>query len=80
MGIFAEGMWPSDYGFPDDESVYKKSTNLCKYEIDYNEIVMPLWLQIQKRAVINRDKISEEQISKYISWIYEADFKTLNNP
>lgn len=78
MGIFAEGMWPSDYGFPDDESVYKKSTNLCKYEIDYNEIVMPLWLQIQKRAVINRDKISEKQISKYISWIYEADFKTLN--
>lgn len=79
MGIFAEGEHPENYGFPSDEKIYLNCAKLCKKILEYDDIVRPLWKQIQNRAKQNIDLITERDLYKYTYPLFEIDFDTINS-
>lgn len=73
LGIIAEGENPIYYGFKKVD--LKKIERDIKREIVFRKSVLPLWIDIQKRFIENKE-ILKNNVD--IQWIYSIDFYQIN--
>lgn len=76
MGVLAEGCDPNKFGLSYKKEDSYKIEKFIKYKFKMDNIITPLWQDIQHRFIENR------QIKVYnpeLKWIYTIDFDKINN-
>lgn len=75
-GILAEGFLPKDFGLNFNDKTLFNIQNQLKHKIDLSNVVIPLWQDIQNRAIENKNKFP---MNHNIQWLYGIDFLKIND-